>query len=157
MAHDEVLTVEDLFNLHLQGARLATLSACETGIIGTQLPDEVVALPSAFLRAGFAGVAASLWSVSEISTAMLMERFYCYWRKDGLAPVLALRAAQCWVRDTTNSEKAAYFEREIPELADMKMPASIAADFFSNVMSRRPEARDFEHPFWWAAFYLTGV
>ena len=39
------------------------------------------------------------------------------------------------------------------------MPAAVAADFFSQAMSRRegPDARTFQHPFWWAAFYLTGV
>ncbi len=42
MAQDERLTVQDLFGLRLAGARLATLSACETGIIGTELPDEGV-------------------------------------------------------------------------------------------------------------------
>ena len=52
--------------------RLATLSACETGIVGADLPDEAASLPSALLQAGFCGVAASLWSVADISTAMLM-------------------------------------------------------------------------------------
>jgi CHAT domain-containing protein len=44
LAGDEVLTVKDLFALHLSGARLATLSACETSIIGTKLPDEVISV-----------------------------------------------------------------------------------------------------------------
>ena len=157
MAHNEMLTVRDLLELQLPGARLATLSACETGIVGTDLPDEVVALPSALVQAGFAGVVASLWSVADISTAMLMSRFYHLWRQDGLAPAQALRAAQCWVRDTTNREKAAYFRRELPTRSALKMPAGIAHDFFEKLRDRRPDARDFEHPFWWAAFYLTGV
>jgi len=37
MANDEILTIKDLFELHLEGARLATLSACETGVPGTKL------------------------------------------------------------------------------------------------------------------------
>ena len=45
MAKNELLTVKDLFELHLEGARLATLSACETGVPGTRHPDEVVSLP----------------------------------------------------------------------------------------------------------------
>jgi CHAT domain-containing protein len=39
----------------------------------------------------------------------------------------------------------------------MRMPDTIAAEFFSDVTARSPDARDFEHPFYWAAFYLTGV
>jgi CHAT domain-containing protein len=71
MANDEILTIKDLFELHLAGARLATLSACETGVPGTKLPDEVVSLPSAFIRAGFAGAVGSLWTVQMIAQLSL--------------------------------------------------------------------------------------
>jgi CHAT domain-containing protein len=37
------------------------------------------------------------------------------------------------------------------------VPEAVAVDFFTQVMSRDLESRDFAHPFWWAAFYLTGV
>jgi len=167
MADDEtgqnaMLTVRDLLESEHVGGRLATLSACETGIVGTDLPDEVVALPSALLQAGYGGVAASLWSVADISTAMLMEYFYAGWRKkegDKLSPAQALRAAQRWVRDTTNREKADYFKRYSNELSGNRMPEATAVDFFTQMMmmSRNLESRDFAHPFWWAAFYLTGA
>ena len=117
MANDEILTIKDLFELHLAGARLATLSACETGVPGTKLPDEVVSLPSAFIRAGFAGAIGSLWTVSDKSTAQLMTSFYQLWREKGMPPVQALAEAQ----------------KEL-----------------------RGEER-FRHPFYWAAFYMTGV
>jgi CHAT domain-containing protein len=117
MANNEILTIKDLFELHLDGARLATLSACETGVPGTKLPDEVVSLPSAFIRAGFAGAIGSLWTVSDESTAQLMTSFYQLWRVKGMPPVQALAEAQKMLRE---SEK-------------------------------------FQHPFYWAAFYLTGV
>ncbi|WP_348304612.1 CHAT domain-containing protein, partial [Methanothrix sp.] len=117
MARGEILTIKDLFELHLAGARLATLSACETGVPGMELPDEVVSLPSAFIRAGFAGAIGSLWTVSEKSTAMLMTRFYQIWRTEGKQPVQALAEAQRKLR----------------------------------------EDERFRHPFYWAAFYMTGV
>lgn len=157
---DVLLNVRDLLESRQAGGRLATLSACETGIVGTELPDEVVALPSALLQAGYAGVAASLWSVSDISTAMLMEHFYHGWReahKERLTPAEALRAAQRWLRDTTNKEKAEYFKRYNPEPPAQHMPEAAAVDFFTYAMSRDQDGRDFAHPFWWAAFYLTGV
>ncbi|MCB0043998.1 MAG: CHAT domain-containing protein [Caldilineaceae bacterium] len=158
MANDEMLTTRDLLGARLPDARLATLSACETGIVGAKLPDEVVMLPSAMVQAGYAGVAASLWSVNEISTAMLMVRFYEYWRTEGLAPVYALRAAQRWVRDTTNGEKADYFEGFVVSGAQ-KMAGGVAAEFFSAALLNREgaEARSFDHPVWWSAFTLTGV
>jgi CHAT domain-containing protein len=153
---DVVLTVRDLLDSEQAVGRLATLSACETGIVGTDLPDEVVALPSALLQVGFSGVAASLWSVADISTAMLMEQFYRGWLVAHLSPAQALRGAQRWVRDTTNREKAAYFARYSPTLAGTRLPEGAAVAFFNNAMSWELERQDFAHPFWWAAFYLTG-
>jgi len=37
------------------------------------------------------------------------------------------------------------------------MPEEVAIRFSTQVMSRNLERRDFAHPFWWSAFYLTGV
>jgi CHAT domain-containing protein len=106
-------------------------------------------------------VAASLWSVSDISTAMLMVYFYAGWRKNGkdkLSPAQALRAAQQWLRDTTNKEKAEYFKRYSPRLSGgVRLHEAAVLDFFNEMMSRDLDGRDFAHPFWWAAFYLTGV
>jgi CHAT domain-containing protein len=135
-----ILTLSDLFDLKLSegetgGIRLALLSACATGLPGAQLPDEVISLPTGLLQAGVAGVAASLWAVADLSTMMLLTRFYDLWRKDGLEPALALRKAQKWVRDTSNGEKAAYF----------------------NLVTLDPNANDFAHPFHWAAFTYVGA
>jgi CHAT domain-containing protein len=157
MAHDVPVTAADILGLHLKGARLASLSACETGIIGARLPDEVVALPTALIQAGFAGVLATLWSVSDTSTAMLMERFYHLWRKDSLDPAAALQTAQQWLRDTSNAEKAEHFSRDITTLSGVRMPEAVAAEFFSEVLSQAMDVRSFQHPVYWAAFYLSGV
>ena len=124
LAGKHALTLRDLLDIRLDHARLAVLSACETGVPGTELPDEVVSLPAGMLQAGVAGAVASLWSVNDLSTAMLMERFYRLWRKDGVEPAHALRQAQIWLRDTTNREMAGYFQRDVPTLAGVRMPAS---------------------------------
>lgn len=157
LANDEIFTLRDLLTLRLPGARLAVLSACETGIPGAELPDEVVSLPAGLLQAGVAGVVGSLWSVADLSTAMLMACFYDLWKGAGLEPAEALRQAQVWLRDTTNAEKAAYFQRDVPRPAGTRMPAAVAAELYGQTATRNPEGRDFAHPFYWAAFYLTGV
>jgi CHAT domain-containing protein len=63
-------------------------------------------------------VVGTLWSVNDLSTALLMHRFYeLYLHGDdaaGLAPqppVRALRLAQQWLRDLTYKEMFAYFQR----------------------------------------------
>lgn len=64
--------------MDISSARLVTLSACETGItdIVKGSADEFVGLPAGFMLAGIPCVVSSLWSVPDISTAILMERFY---------------------------------------------------------------------------------
>ncbi len=86
MSNNEILTLRDFLSTELKGARLAVLSACETGIPDLKNADEVIGLPAGLLQAGVAGVAASLWSVSDLSTMMLMVRFYEFWRKDNVEP-----------------------------------------------------------------------
>ncbi|GIV79177.1 MAG: hypothetical protein KatS3mg050_3571 [Litorilinea sp.] len=98
LAHDRVLSVADWQDLAVQ-MRLAVLSACETGVPGLELPDEVIGLPAALLQAGCAGVVTSLWSVLAVSTARLMAHFYQAWQREGLSPPQALRRAQMRLRD----------------------------------------------------------
>jgi hypothetical protein len=110
------VTLRRLMELQLR-VRLAVLSACETALPGTELPDEVIALPTGLLQAGVAGIVASQWSVPDRATAMLMAEFYRRWQWDQMAPAAALRAAQFWLRDTTNSEKRAHFQAAISDNA----------------------------------------
>jgi CHAT domain-containing protein len=98
LAHDQVLSVADWQTRHTK-MRLAVLSACETGVPGMELPDEAVGLPAALAEAGCAGVVASLWSVADESTALLMAHFYQAWQGEGLQPHQALRRAQMCLRD----------------------------------------------------------
>jgi tetratricopeptide (TPR) repeat protein len=116
LAGDDALTVRDLLEHRLPGARLAVLSACETSVVGTRLVDEVVGLPTGFLQAGVAGVIATSWEVEDESAALLVRRFFDEW--SGGSPAAALRAAQRWVRDSTNGDKLATY----PDLAGQHDP-----------------------------------
>lgn len=74
-------------------ADLVTLSACDTAL-GKEMGGEgLVGLTRAFQYAGARSILASLWSVSDQSTADLMKRFYTY-LKEGKTKDQALRAAQ---------------------------------------------------------------
>ncbi|RPI32998.1 MAG: CHAT domain-containing protein [Chloroflexota bacterium] len=150
-------TLADLLGLHLQNARMAVLSACQTGVQDVTLPDEAISLAGGCLQAGIAGVVASLWTVDDVSTAMLMARFYDLWKKDGLQPAEALLGAQIWLRDTTNGEKKRYFKTALPEFTNQRLPSSAADAFFKSVVLKDDNQRAFVHPYYWAAFTLTGV
>jgi CHAT domain-containing protein len=78
-------------------ARLVVLSACETGLGKLRGGDEITGLTRTFLTAGADTVVASLWQVSDDSTAMLMEEFYRQ-MEGGLTPAAALRESALAVR-----------------------------------------------------------
>jgi CHAT domain-containing protein len=78
-------------------SRLVVLSACETGLGKLQGGDEITGLTRTFLAAGADTVVASLWKVSDESTAMLMQEFYRQMGQ-GLAPAAALRESALAVR-----------------------------------------------------------
>jgi len=119
LSNDEHLSVGDLINRDLSALRLAVLSACESASPSTHLPEAAISLPAALLAAGVSGVVGTLWEAADAPTSVLMARFYQALRGPAggsgrAAPAEALRAAQRWVRDTTNSEK----EAALPGLVD---------------------------------------
>ena len=74
-------------------ADLVPLSACDTAG-GSDLEGEgIIGLSRAFQYAGARSVVASLWSVADRSTAVLMRSFYSH-LEAGAAKAEALRAAQ---------------------------------------------------------------
>lgn len=74
-------------------ADLVTLSACDTGRGKVFAGEGLLGLVRAFQYAGVRSVLASLWSVSDHSTAELMRRFNRY-LKEGRSKAEALRSAQ---------------------------------------------------------------
>ncbi len=72
--------------------------------------------------------------------------------------VEALRQAQIWVRDSTNREKLEYFkEVEKARPGDLKITREALKRIHKAIGFSDPGARDFAHPYYWAAFQYTGV
>jgi CHAT domain-containing protein len=91
------LYLHDILDLDLSGVDLVVLSACKTSIGPWRRGDDRVALNRAFLQAGAATVIASLWSVEDRATCVLMtalHRHLC----EGRSKAEALRLAQAETR-----------------------------------------------------------
>jgi CHAT domain-containing protein/tetratricopeptide (TPR) repeat protein len=153
---DGYLTLPNIFEIHLSQARLAVLSACETGVPSLKLIDEMIGLPAGMMQAGVPGVVGSLWSVSDMSTAMLMARFYSLWREEGRTPQEALHQAQIWLRDNTTEQKKDFFKLFI-EGKLSGLSADVAKSFYTHLSLAEPNEVDFSLPYYWAAFTYTGV
>ena len=94
---DAQLNFYSLLDLQLN-AEMVTLSACHTGVNKVFPGDELHGLMRGFLYAGAPSVVASLWAVSDSSTAELMREMYAGIRA-GLTKRAALRRAQLTIKD----------------------------------------------------------
>jgi CHAT domain-containing protein/Tfp pilus assembly protein PilF len=90
---DGFLQATEIFDLKLN-ADLGVLSACQTGLGKLVRGEGMVGLTRAFMYAGTPSVLVSLWSVSDISTGILMREFYKNLIMNKLGKTDALQKAQ---------------------------------------------------------------
>jgi CHAT domain-containing protein/tetratricopeptide (TPR) repeat protein len=94
---DSPLNFYSLLDLRLR-AEMVTLSACHTGVNMVFPGDELHGLMRGFLYAGAPSLVASLWAVSDTSTAELMREMYRLISR-GESKRSALRKAQLRIKD----------------------------------------------------------
>lgn len=173
--YERALTLAEVQKkLDLSQTCLVTFSACETGLSQATGPraEEYVGLPAGFLMAGAPTVVASLWTVFEISTALLMERFYKNHlcgdpeqdptSRSPLPAAEALRRAQTWLRDKVTAQAVARrCDEQIEKLEDAGQDPpewlSLAWREYAALARKTPDHRPFTPPFYWAAFALYGA
>jgi CHAT domain-containing protein/tetratricopeptide (TPR) repeat protein len=167
LANGSSLTVaEAIATFDLRASRLVTLSGCETGIVDTRrAPDEYLGLPTGFLQAGAPAVLSTLWEVDDRATWLLVERFYELHLQGGPetggvpAPLdRALNLAQRWLRDVPAGVLATRFNRErrLPD-HERTLPYDVVSAGWRRFAASPPEERPFFHPYYWAAFTLSGA
>lgn len=88
-------TAADILSGSFPKARLAVLSACQTGL-GSFHPGGVIGLARSFLHSGVPRVVMSLWSVDDDATKDLMSHFVSSLAKE--PPAAALRQAMLAIR-----------------------------------------------------------
>lgn len=148
LAGGEPVTGADLLGLAPLQARLVVASACETAIIpGYETVDEALSLGTVLIGAGAAGAIASLWSVDDFATALLMSRFYDEMAA-GATPAHALRIAALWLRDLPRADAEAY--------ADTR-PALRAKAERAGGLGIGEQEQPFASTRLWAPFVLSGA
>jgi CHAT domain-containing protein/tetratricopeptide (TPR) repeat protein len=93
VARDGLMALNDIYTLDLS-AELTVLSACQTALGKDVKGEGLVGLTHSFMSAGSKSVVASLWKVDDHATAALMSDFYQFMFREGMPPVVALRAAK---------------------------------------------------------------
>jgi CHAT domain-containing protein/tetratricopeptide (TPR) repeat protein len=152
---DGPVALRELTALGQVSARLATVSACQTALTDVHdLPDEMFSIGTAFIAAGSACAIASLWSVDDAATALLMVRMHEELRAEsGLRPPEALRRAALWLRDVTPDEEARFLAGHPALERELRRRRNAGDD---------PGRGDvgptrYAHPDLWAAFIAVGA
>jgi CHAT domain-containing protein len=155
-----LLQLSDLLDARrrIGAPRLVVLSACDSGLSDVeQDPDEFTGLPMGFIFAGAAGVVASLWPVNDLSTTLLMGRFYDLHLGEGQAPAHALRAAELWLKDATLADLQAYVKAKRAAGVLTESQAQAMIDALDRAARGAPAATPiFAPPRYWGAFSLYG-
>jgi hypothetical protein len=144
LAGPQMVVAGELANLDLDAARLAVLSACESGMEVVQAPSDYTGIAAALLRAGAPSVIATLWRVNDLASSLLMRRFYMELLGGGHSPAEALRRAQLWLRDATVADLSSYGSSP----ADARRWRLLGTD---------SEDRPYENPYFWAGYFLVGA
>ena len=146
MGDGSFLSVRELMNgeQSFSGVDLLTLSACETALSATNLATSARSfdgLVTLFARKGVNHILATLWKISDESTATFMKVFYVYRQSEGLSSPQALEATKRLFM-TADPVQSKYLAKKYPDL--------FSARFLSAV-------RQYSHPYYWAGFILTSV
>jgi CHAT domain-containing protein len=138
-------TLGEIFALKLRRCRLVALSACETGLTAFDRKlEEYIGFPTGFLYAGAVSVVCSLWRVSDLSTALLMVKFY-EMRESEPSVAKAMNRAQIWLRDVTVGDLREWIE-------GLKVEAKVKEDLKEELELYNPEETPFSSPYNWGAF-----
>jgi CHAT domain-containing protein len=126
-------------NLYDPPVNLLVLSACQTAV-GDR--EAELGFSGLAVRTGVKSALASLWSVSDEGTLVLMSNFYAYLREKPLK-VGALRQAQlAMLSGETRWENGSL------KVLDQQIPVSSG-------LAQLGE-RDLSHPYYWSGFTLVG-
>ena len=146
------LTAKEILRTWKLKSNLITLEACETGRGPYALGEGYLGFSQSLLLAGSQSVLLSMWEVEDLSTSLLMTRFYqnllgeTPGLEQPLPKAVALAEAKNWLRNLT-SEKIDQYLNDNP---------SIPRDLNGNKTSKNKAEYPYKHPYYWAAFRLVG-
>ena len=160
-AGDEPLTWQELFaeetRIELPAYFLVCLAACETGLSGTSnFIDELVGFPSGFLSRNTTYILSTLWIVKEDSTGIFMMEFFRYLQA-GKTPPEALKQAQDWLKNITNSQLAQWYSDRSEEVKQDDITQWDNLSSQASTYQQNPDFVPYENPYFWAGFVLTGL
>ncbi|MEG4201720.1 CHAT domain-containing tetratricopeptide repeat protein [Microcoleus sp. Pol12A5] len=144
------LTLADILLLQFKHCRLVVLSACETALIDTNNRSDYIGLPTGFIHAGAMGTLASLWAVNDLSTALIMVKFYEL-LQPGVSIGKALHDTQRWFKSAATSDLLTWVKESDSFDADRK-------EYTEELLRRyNDDEKPYGDVYHWAAFCAIGL
>ncbi|WP_016952200.1 tetratricopeptide repeat protein [Anabaena sp. PCC 7108] len=157
LAGEEKITLEQICQHNFQNYRLFTLINSENVSNNSQnISSEYVGLATGLLNAGVPYVVSTIWTIESSATALVSIEFY---RRliFHTSPVIALAEATTWLKEITAAELIIWYEELLnnlhPNELQFRKYLSTQIDKNSKLASHQ---RPYHHPYYWAAFIITG-
>ncbi|MEG5057657.1 CHAT domain-containing protein [Microcoleus sp. A2-C5] len=147
---NKCLTLADILLLQFKHCRLVVLSACETALIDTQNRSDYIGLPTGFIHAGAMGTLASLWAVNDLSTALMMVKFYEL-LKPGVSIGKALHDTQRWFKSAATSDLLSWVQESDSFDGDRKKPILTELEGYNE------DEQPYGDVYHWGAFCAIGL
>jgi hypothetical protein len=176
---EQVLRVEDIYRrVRFRLAPNLVLNGCESGLLRPARwidsegdpesprrthPTDFDGLPMSFLFAGARSVVSTLWSVYDLSAALLMDRYHREMDEVGATPASALRRASMWLRKgiRNGADLKAVGEdllARVPVSWAMRFPERMehCRWYLERMAEEYPHDPPFASPVHWASHFVTG-
>jgi len=153
------LTLEEIIQLDycLNSYQLVCLAACETAVAGKQtILSEYVGLASGFLMQQVDHVLGTLWVVESVACSLFVIEFYYRWQVLKLSKTDAFTQTQTWLKTATHQELQNWCEARIAELPPEKGLLGKRFKLSVDELARIEQNPPLQHPYYWAAFILSG-
>jgi tetratricopeptide (TPR) repeat protein/CHAT domain-containing protein len=154
LAGGEKITLPEISQHQLGNYHLIALSACENV---THSHSEYLGLETGFLIAGVPYIVSTIWQVESSANDLVMIEFYRRLSNNKL-PATALAEATTWLREVTAAELTKWYEdllNHLP-LENLKIRNYLTTQL-NKTNQLPPEQKPYNHPYYWAAFSLTGL
>jgi CHAT domain-containing protein len=158
LAGNDKLILEEIYQKNLSSYNLAILSACRFASYSNHnITTEYVSLVNGFLCAAAPRVVSTLWNVESSASALLIIEFYRRLQANK-SPATALTEATTWLQQVTARELTKWYEDLIKSLHpnELRIRTYLATHLY-RLSKIVPDKRPYHHPYYWAAFILTGI